>query len=459
MDARVSVLVGALAAAASAGAQGKAPVTASQGRGGAAAGRQAPRFTVDYQWPRPLPAHKLLGSVTGVAVDAHDHVFVVHRNDSFTQRTETGGDATPPIGECCVSELPVVQFDAAGNRMKSWGGPGPGYEWPLIPSGIAVDPKGNLWITGSGGLDGQVLVFTHDGSFIRQIGKAGTASPPVAAAVPDTAYQGVSPGGRGAGAGAPGAAGGRGAGGGAAGAAGGRGGGRGRGAAPPSLPPNSASMEMLGGATRITFSADGATAWIADGVRNRRVVEVDAATGAIRRFWGAYGNVPSDAPMPAYAPDAAPAQQFATVSCARASRDGLLYVCDQRNNRIQVFRTDNGQFVKEAKVAPATRGEGAVWDVAFSADAGQRYLYVADGANAKVRVLDRVNLQEVTNFGDGGRIPGAFYGLGSLAVDSKGNLYTGETYEGKRVQKFVFGGVGAVTRAQQGILWPARVSK
>ena len=137
----------------------KAPAAAKPAAPAKQAGPQAPIFTVDMLWPKPLPAHKLIGSVVGVAVDKNDHVFVVHRNDSFTARTETGADATPPIAECCFSELPVVEFDASGNRVKSWGGPGAGYEWPLIPSGIAIDPKGNVWIAGSGGLDGQVLVF------------------------------------------------------------------------------------------------------------------------------------------------------------------------------------------------------------------------------------------------------------------------------------------------------------
>ncbi|MEA3245137.1 MAG: hypothetical protein U9Q74_03165, partial [Gemmatimonadota bacterium] len=129
--------------------------------------KQAPRFTVDMLWPRPLPEHELLGSAVGVAVDAQDHVFVVHKIDSFTGRTETGGDANPPIGECCVSAKPVIEFDAAGKFVKAWGGPGAGYDWPQVPAGIAIDPKGNVWIAGAGGMDGQVLVFTHDGQFVR----------------------------------------------------------------------------------------------------------------------------------------------------------------------------------------------------------------------------------------------------------------------------------------------------
>jgi DNA-binding beta-propeller fold protein YncE len=408
----------------------------------ATAGKLAPRFTVDMLWPKPLPSNKLLGSVLGLAVDSHDHVFVVHNVNSFTTRTETGADS---IAACCFSEQPIIQFDAAGNRIKSWGGPGAGYEWPALPSGIAVAPNGNIWITGTGGMDGQVLVFSHDGAFIRQIGKAGTAPAPAGrgANPGDTAYQGVSPGAAGRGA-APAAAGGR----------GGRGG---RGGAAPSLPPNSASTEMFGGATRVSFSADGNTAYIADGLRNRRVVEVDANTGAIRKHWGAYGEAPNDAATPAYSPSAAPSRQFSGVTCVETAKDGTLYVCDRANNRIQAFK--DGAFVKEAKVAAATLAAGSVWDIAFSADAAQRYLYVADGTNARVRILDRATLQELTAFGEGGRVPGTFYAVGSIAVDSKGNVYTGEALEGKRVQKFIYGGLAPVTKANQGVLWPVRTAK
>jgi DNA-binding beta-propeller fold protein YncE len=217
-------------------------------------------------------------------------------------------------------------------------------------------------------------------------------------------------------------------------------------------------MDMFGGATRVSFTTDGKTAFISDGLRNRRVVEVDAETGAIRKFWGANGSTPSDAATPAYSPSAAPSAQFSSVTCAEPSKDGMIYVCDRANDRIQVFKLD-GSFVKEAKVAPATLGEGSVWDIAFSADAAQRYVYVADGGNHKVRSLDRATLTELANFGIGGRIPGAFYAVGSIAVDSKGNVYTGEAYDGKRVQKFVYGGLAPVTKTNQGVLWPVRAAK
>jgi DNA-binding beta-propeller fold protein YncE len=147
-----------------------------------------------------------------------------------------------------------------------------------------------------------------------------------------------------------------------------------------------------------------------------RVAVFDANSGAPKREFKSNGDA------------------FKTISCVKLSKDGMVYVCDRQNNRIQVFKKD-GTFVKEAYVAKDTKGDGSVWDVAFSPD--QKVLFVADGHNKTIWMLDRASLEQIGRFGDGGRYPGLFYGVGSVAVDSKGNVYTGETYDGKRVQKFV----------------------
>jgi DNA-binding beta-propeller fold protein YncE len=141
------------------------------------------------------------------------------------------------------------------------------------------------------------------------------------------------------------------------------------------------------------------------------------------------------------------------VTCVRLSNDDLVYVCDRASNRVQVFRTD-GTYVTEKVIAPATLSLGSVWDVAFSPDDDQRFLYVADGMNERVYVLDRETLEIRTSFGIGGRVPGTFHELGSLAVDEQGNIYTAENGQGRRVQKFVNTGMGAVTAEHQGALWP-----
>lgn len=261
-----------------------------------------PRFDVDPLWPKPLPNHWILGSVTGVAVDARDHVWIVHQGmASLTARTEAGLGTNPPTAEsCCAPAPPVLEFDPAGNLVGHWGGPVAGYEWPKTPEGIDVDHQGNVTIRG----ESQALKFTRAGVFVSQS----------------------------------------------------------------TLPPS----------------------------------PVQAA------------------------------------SCVRTAKDGTVYVCDRKNNRVQAMK--DGKPIKEAFVSKTTGGDGTVWDLAYSADPQQRFIYVADGANQTVWILRRDTLDVVSQIGSPGRYPGLFYGIGSVAVDSKGNLYTGETFEGKRLQKFVYKG-------------------
>jgi DNA-binding beta-propeller fold protein YncE len=424
---------------------------------------RAPRFEVDLLWPKPLPQHQLLGSAVGVAVDSRDHVWVINLTDSFTARTETGANANPPIGECCFPSANVLEFDPTGKLVGHWGGPGQGYTWPTANHGIAVDSKGNVWISGSGPRDTQILQFTRDGKFVKAFGTAAPAvSVAPAATTPDTTYAGVSGAGRGT-AGAAAAGGARG------GAGGGRG--RGRGSAVPPLPANSAATDAFGGAAEVSFGARDADMFVADGYRNHRVAVVNPATGAVKRMWGAYGKAPTDSQMPVHNPQSA---QFGNpVRCAEVSRGipamvsgtktlspgetPYVYVCDRANNRIQVFTTQ-GEFVKEKAILPATKGAGSVWDIAFSRDREQKYLYVADGQNMKVHILDRQTLEVLSSFGDGGRYPGQFTSVHSLATDSKGNIYTVESSEGKRLQKFIFKGVDNVPR-DQGVTWPKKGGK
>ena len=403
-------------------------VGAQASRAGARSAQvQVPVFEVDPMWPQPLPNRWILGSSTGVAIDARDHIFLVHLTDSFTPRTEIGLATNPPTGECCAPAPNVLEFDAAGTLVGHWGPTaGANYRWPEMNAGIAVDAKGNLWIGGAGGADAQILQLSRDGKLVAQFGRLDATAVAQTARATDTAYQGVSPG-RGA---AP---------------------GRGARRVTPALPANSNGMDSFGGAAGFSFDAKANEAYVADGFRNHRVAVIDMTTGTIKRYWGAYGRKPDDAAAGAYDPGAPPAKQFSTVRCAKLSSDGLVYVCDARNDRIQVFRKD-GSFVKEGRVAPATLGDGSVWDVAFSSDSRQRYLYVADGMNMKIHVLDRTTLEELTSFGDGGRQPGQFYAVHSIATDSKGNLYTVETYEGKRVQKFIYKGLGAPPKSS--VLWP-----
>jgi DNA-binding beta-propeller fold protein YncE len=374
---------------------------------------QAPAFAVDPLWPKPLPNHWILGSTIGVGVDSKDHVFIIHRGEAtLNQRTESGAGATPPIGECCSAAPPILEFDPEGNLVNSWGGPGQGYVWPTSNHGISVDHKDNVWIGGNGScpnndsaaaaagctrgtVDSHVLKFTHEGRLLLQIGL-------------------------------------------------------------PNQRANSNSRTSFGRVAKIAFDPAANEAYFADGYSSKRVAVVDMDTGTLKRFWGAYGRAPVDTNLGPYDPDAPLAQHFRNpVHCAEPSLDGFVYVCDRVNNRIQVFRKD-GSFVKEQQIAPRTRGDGAVWDIAFSRDPQQRFLYLADGKNARVYLLERQSLQVLTSFGDGGRQPGQFFAVHSIATDSKGNIYTTETYEGKRVQKFVFMGVKPVAARNQGPPWPRR---
>ncbi len=382
-------------------------VAAAQARAGA----RAPRFEVDPLWPKPLPNHWVLGSAIGVWVDVDDHVWIIHRSSATLAANERALELK--TGDCCAGAPPVLEFDQAGNLLRHWGGPGPGYEWPDSNHGIFIDYKGNVWIGGNGGPDSHILKFTKDGKFLLQIGRKGARRKEGAVAGANEGDVANFVGG-------------------------------------------SNDPTNFGRVAKIFVDQKANEAYISDGYLNKRVAVLDADTGAMKRWWGAYGNKPDDTPLPPYDPAAPPAQQFRNpVHCADMSADRLLYVCDRVSNRLQVF-TPDGKFVKEAFYEKDTRNAGSVWDVAFSKDAQQRFIFIADGVNEKVRVIDRQTMQELTTFGDGGRQPGQFYGVHSIATDSKGNVYTTETYEGKRVQRFVYKGLAPVTKQNQGAVWPAR---
>jgi DNA-binding beta-propeller fold protein YncE len=354
----------------------------------------APQFEVDPMWPKPLPNHWVLGSAIGIDVDAEDHIWIVHRGNG-NLRTELGASTDPPTGECCLPAPNILEFDKEGNLLSYFGGPGEGYDWPESNHGITVDPMGNLWIGGNVGSDGHILVFAQDGTFLRQIGKPGANT-------------------------------------------------------------GSHDQENFGRVAEVSFDASANEAYVADGYGNKRVVVLDINTGEFLRYWGAYGNPPSDSNFGRYQPGETPLQQFRSpVHCAQPSLDGLVYVCDRPNDRIQIFQTD-GTFVSETFVATNTMGDGSTWDISFSRDDEQKYIYLADGKNMKVYIMDRASMEILTSFGDGGRQPGQFFAVHSIATDSDGNIYTTETYEGKRIQKFVYQGLGAVTEENQGTVWPGR---
>jgi hypothetical protein len=355
--------------------------------------RRVPTYQVDPAWPKPLPNRWLVGAIAGINVDARGHIWVVHR-PSTLQPNETRSiwKAAPP----------VLEFDADGTLLSSWGGPGDGYEWPDLEHGIYVDRQDNVWLGGGGEKDAQILKFTRTGTFVMQIGRKG----------------------------------------------------RNRG---------SNDTENLGGTANMTVDEAANELYVADGYVNHRVIVFDRTTGAYKRHWGAYGRRPDDAyftqagerlPAPfsgavqnenapsQYDPKGPPPPQFRIVHAVRIANDGLVYVCDRTNDRIQVFRKD-GTFVAEKFIARETLGSGSVWDIAFSTDPGQSFLIVNDGTNQQIYVVRRDTLEVTSAFGQAGRWAGQFYGAHVIASDAGGNVFVGETYEGKRVQKFIYRGPGA----------------
>ncbi|ALM87302.1 hypothetical protein ASB57_27030 [Bordetella sp. N] len=337
----------------------------------------ATRFKVDAAWPQALPDQEILGQVAGVATSTDDHVWVLQRPGSLTE-DERGAALNPPLSSCCKPAPPVIEFDAAGKPLRAWGGPGQGYDWPQNEHSIYVDKQGYVWISGNGDKDGQILKFTRDGKFVLQIGKPG----------PQTGNR---------------------------------------------------DTTRLGRPAGVEVDTDARELYVADGYYNRRVIVFDSDTGAYKRMWGGYGKQPADiGPASSVRRDPpTPEQllQFSNPHCVRVARDGMVYVCDRLNNRIQVFQKD-GAYVKEFSVAPNTAGPGSVWDLVLSRDPAQEYLYVADGRNNQLLTLSRDTGQVLATTGHSGRYAGDFHWVHDLAIDSQGNLYTGDVDTGKRVQKF-----------------------
>lgn len=337
----------------------------------------APSFQVDPFWPK-LPKQWILGQVSGVAVDAQDHVWVLQRPWSLNSDELKKN----PEAECCTAPPPVMEFDSSGNYLRGWGGkPDDGsYEWPEDEHGIHVDHKGNVWVSSAGGprMSGRkenfLVKFSRDGKFLLQIGRRGQST-----GSHDTSNL------------------------------------------------NNAADMWVHPATNEVF--------VADGYVNRRVIVFDADTGAFKRMWGAYGDPPDDAAPKAFVGEGPGPRQFNTVHGIKVSADGRVYVNDRLNNRVQVFTVD-GRFEREVFVERLTQLLGTSFNTAFSPDPGQRWLYVGDAGNGRIHVLDRATLQQVSWFGRIGRYAGEFVFLHNLATDSRGNLYVSEVGNGRRVQKF-----------------------
>ena len=336
---------------------------------------RAPTFKIDPSWPLEMPNKWILGAVTGVFVDAKQHIWVTHLPETLTEE-ETSVEQKPPIGTCCVAAPPVIEFDPQGKVVQGWG-QGPMNDtsaWPRNPHGIFVDHNDFVWIGTY--MHHRVMKFTRDGKRVMTIGQYDKNA-------------------------------------------------------------GSNDTTLLGGPAGIWVDPKTNEVYIADGYRNRRVVVFEGATGKYLRHWGAYGRKPDDSERfdPKTMASGALPKQFSTVHGLTGSKDGKIYVADRRGNRIQVFDHE-GKFLAEKIVAPATLSSGSAFVIVLSPDPQELWLYLADGTNHKVWILRRSDLEVVGEFGRGGRQVGQFLRPHGMSIDSRGNLYVGEASTGRRVQKF-----------------------
>jgi hypothetical protein len=387
---------------------------------GASGDVMVPSFVVDPFWPKPLPNGWVIGQTIGLSTDKNDDIWIIHRPSSLEEKEVY---AARKQGDCCTAAPDVLEFSPAGDLMHHWG-KAAGHDWPSSNHGITVDDAGNVWLGANGGPqpaayapgsqaqfdaararnaapvaatsgsvaeptggtactrgqyhDSFILKFTQDGKFLGEIGKANGSR-------------------------------------------------------------GSLDTNNVCGVATIRFISGTNELVAADGYGDHRVSVWDAITLKFKRMWGAYGKPPTDDPkIKHYDPNS---PQFGNpVHCAQPSNDGLIYVCDRTNDRLQVFKTD-GTFVKQYPFEVNTRGDGSVWEIAFSKDPQQKFMYVSDGSNEKIHVFDRQSMKELYWFGGGGRQPGQFYAVHSIVTDSKGNIFTTETYRGQRVQKFIYKGM------------------
>jgi hypothetical protein len=371
----------------------------------------APKYKFDPDWPKPLPNHWKMGGIAGLAVDNDDNVWVLDR-PSELRDFELRAELNPPTAECCVRAPSMVHIDKEGNVI--------GYFDEPEGHGMAVDSKGFVYI-------GQDAVRKYDPKTGKVVGETPRA--------PDR-----QPGGGGAansrpripGRGGPGPV--------------------NTYPAPPPKPPDPAAVAafrakyppttpmIVGNIEEVRLDEPAHELYATDSYLGGRVMVFDLDTLAFKRGWGAYGKLLSEMSTDdadrAYVPNGPMPKEFKGHLTLNISNDGLVYAADRMANRIQVT-TKEGKFLKEFILAPSTGEGGSTGGIAFSADKQQKYLYISDITNGHVWFLDREDGKVVGQLGSMGQSGGQFFGLHMIAVDSKGNIYTGEVWNGERVQRFV----------------------
>ncbi len=356
----------------------------------------APIFKVDPFWPKPLPNRWSMQQVTGIHVDHLDHIWFLNRA-AAAEGDEIGGGGTPPRIECCVRGPEVIELDQDGSVVHAWGGPGYHPQWPTALQTVIADTKGFVWIGGTAPQD-SILKFTRDGQFVWEFGHR----PPQGVPFQET----------------------------------------------------NQNTDVLGSKGRFQLDEAAGEIYV---INQKRVLVYDMNTGAFKRGWGGHGmplaEISND-PIPAYTWTGGPPPDernfVPDLHFVEISKDRLVYVGERGQNRIEVFTTD-GTFVKEFYVSPNTpaRGEGCgglqntkmppcgtTYKLALSRDPEQKFMYVADGTNNKVWILERQSGRTLGSFGGNGRYAGQLHWINAIAMDSNGNIYTGEVEQAKRIQKF-----------------------
>jgi len=365
-----SAVVIALVAAAAMGATALTATGAAAQTPAQAQTRSVPTFAVDPAWPKVPPQWKL-GDVSSMTTDAQGNIWVLHR--PRTLKDPDFAKAAPP----------VIVFDQAGNYVKSWGGEGQGYDWPQREHGIYIDPKGFVWLGGnncpSNGLarlkpvaDDAILKFTQDGKFVMQIGHSNQSK-------------------------------------------------------------GNADTANVHRAADVQVYPPTNELFVADGYGNHRVIVFDADTGAFKRMWGAFGNKPQDDDHCEIVRhtnfDPPGPQNLSVVHSIRVAHDGMVYVADRENRRVQLFSND-GKFIKQHLNGASTFANS----VALSPDQDQQFLYV--GAGKQIAILDRKSLDRVGTVDMPGMIGGHL-----ITTDAKGNIYVAVTGQG--LQRLVYKGMSA----------------
>ena len=387
----------------------------------AARAQEAPDFVFDPTWPKSLPNNWKIGGITGLAVDSNDDVWVLNRPNDLTS-LELRAEPTPTIALCCVRPPSMIHFDKGGDVIGFFDAP--------QGHGMDVDDDGFVYI-------GQDTVRKYDprtGEVVGEIARTPEREGGGRVGLPPPVQRVPGQGGRGPvvnflgpppGTPAPDPA------------------EEAREAAeqaafreqyPPSTP------MVVGGIEEIRIVESANEVFVADNYLGGRVLVFDLDSLEFKRGWGAYGKpleeISVDDADHDYVPNGPMPPDFAGHLTLNVSNDGLVYAADRNANRIHVTTTD-GDFLDEFVIAPGTGAGGSTGGVAFSPDPEQRHLYISDLTNNRIWFLDRTDGTLVAEMGTMAENGGQFYGLHMIAVDSQGNIYTGEVFAGERVQRFV----------------------